>query len=56
VYPAERKVELRDPLVNAGVQRIVTLGHAMGIGAGLPHDGFFPLQRLVRWTADEGAD
>jgi hypothetical protein len=55
VYPAERKVELRDPLVNAGVQRVVTLGHAMGIAAGLPHDGFFPLQRLVRWAADEGA-
>jgi hypothetical protein len=55
VYPDTRKAELRDQLVNSGVQRVVPLGRAMGIAAGLPHDGFFPLHRLVRWAADEGA-
>jgi hypothetical protein len=55
VYPAARKAELRDPLANAGVQRVVALGKAMGIDPGLPHDGFFPLQRLMRWVGDEDA-
>ena len=59
VYPPERKTELRNPLANAGVQRVVTLGTAIGLattGHGMPHDGFFPLQRLMRWVSDEGAD
>jgi hypothetical protein len=56
VYPAARKRDLRDALAGAGVQRVVTLGGAMGLatsGHGLPHDGSFPLQRLVRWVSDE---
>jgi len=24
------------------------------VEAGLPHDGFMPLQRFVRWVNDEG--
>lgn len=56
IYPSKRKAELRDRLVNSGVQRVVPLGQAMGIAAGLPHDGFFPLHRLMRWVADEGDD
>jgi hypothetical protein len=53
VYPAARKAALRNPLASAGVQRIVELGHAMTIEAGLPHDGFLPLSRFVRWLNDE---
>jgi len=53
VYPAPRKTGLRDALASAGVQRIVELGRAMQIVAGLPHDGFLPLSRFVRWLNDE---
>jgi acyl-CoA reductase LuxC len=54
VYPGERKAELRDALAAMGAQRIVELGMAGGVETGLPHDGFFPLQRFVRWVNDEG--
>jgi hypothetical protein len=54
IYPAERKAELRDLLISAGVQRVVTLGTALGAGAGIPHDGFYPLHRFMRWVTDEG--
>jgi hypothetical protein len=53
IYPAERKREVRDALASAGVQRVVTLGRALGPAAGLPHDGFYPLHRFVRWVNDE---
>ena len=53
VYPAARKVEVRDALASAGCQRVVTLGKALGPGPGLPHDGFYPLHRFVRWVNDE---
>jgi hypothetical protein len=53
VYPPHRKPELRDALAAAGVQRIVPLGAAAGPPAGLPHDGFYPMQRLMRWVNDE---
>jgi hypothetical protein len=53
VFPPERKLELRDALAAQGVQRIVSLGAAAGPAPGLPHDGFYPLQRLVRWVNDE---
>lgn len=53
VYPAARKANLREKLAAAGAQRIVTLGSALGGGVGIPHDGFFPLHRLVRWITDE---
>jgi hypothetical protein len=53
VYPPERKVEVRDALASAGVQRVVSLGGALGPDTGLPHDGFYPLHRFVRWVNDE---
>jgi hypothetical protein len=53
VYPAQRRIELRDALCSAGAQRVVALGLAQP-EAGLPHDGFYPLHRLVRWVTDEG--
>lgn len=54
IFPAERKIDLREKLAAAGAQRVVTLGSALGGGVGIPHDGFFPLHRLVRWVSDEG--
>jgi len=53
IYPPARKVELRERLAAAGAQRVVTLGSALGGGVGIPHDGFLPLHRLVRWVSDE---
>ncbi|MEU1189025.1 acyl-CoA reductase [Streptomyces sp. NPDC005859] len=53
VYPDVRKAELRDALACAGVQRVVSLGGAGGMPPGLSHDGFYPLQRLMRWVNDE---
>ncbi|MET7480577.1 acyl-CoA reductase [Streptomyces sp. NPDC005648] len=53
VYPDTRKPELRDALACAGVQRVVSLGGAGGMPPGLSHDGFYPLQRLMRWVNDE---
>jgi hypothetical protein len=54
VWPPARKRELRDALAARGAQRIVTLGGSAGVEMGLPHDGFHPLQRFVRWVSDEG--
>jgi len=54
VYPLSRKVELRDALAAAGAQRVVELGKAIAFEVGISHDGFYPLQRFVRWVNDEG--
>lgn len=54
VHPPSRKAQLRDLLAAQGVQRIVNLGGTAGIEMGLPHDGFHPLQRFVRWVSEEG--
>lgn len=53
VYPAQRRIEIRDDLCSAGAQRVVALGLAQP-ETGLPHDGFYPLHRFVRWVTDEG--
>jgi len=54
IYPPGRKTELRDALASMGVQRVVELGNAGTMEVGIPHDGFFPLMRFVRWVNDEG--
>jgi len=54
IWPPARKASLRDALASRGVQRVVNLGGSAGIEMGLPHDGFHPLQRFVRWVNDEG--
>jgi hypothetical protein len=54
VYPAARQAELRDGLMSAGAQRVVTLGDAGTVERGMPHDGFRPLHRFMRWVNDEG--
>ncbi|MGE0383390.1 MAG: acyl-CoA reductase [Gammaproteobacteria bacterium] len=53
VYPPARKVEVRDLLMSAGVQRVVSLGIALNSTAGIAHDGFLPLHRMMRWVNDE---
>lgn len=53
VHPPQRKAGLRDAAAAAGAQRVVTLGQ-VSPEMGLPHDGFYPLQRFVRWVNDEG--
>jgi hypothetical protein len=56
VLPASRVPELRDALASAGVQRIVTLGEIGTHGVeGLPHDGFYPIRRFMRWVLDDAA-
>ncbi|MGE0308579.1 MAG: acyl-CoA reductase [Acidimicrobiia bacterium] len=53
IYPPQRKTEMRDALAQAGVQRVVPVGGSPAMPPGLAHDGFFPLQRFVRWVNDE---
>jgi Acyl-CoA reductase (LuxC) len=53
IYPASAKEVYRDRLCAIGVQRVVTLGSAGVAWPGLPHDGFYPMQRFVRWGKDE---
>jgi len=55
VYPTERKVELRDRLATAGVQRVVKLGSALTGSLGNPHDAMYPLHRFVNWVVDDDA-
>jgi Acyl-CoA reductase (LuxC) len=53
IYPDERKTDLRDGLACAGAQRVVSLGESGGgTERGVPHDGHYPLQRLMRWVYD----
>jgi hypothetical protein len=54
VFPPSRKAALRNALAASGVQRVVALGHAVMFETGMSHDGFYPLQRFVRWVNDEG--
>lgn len=53
VYPASRITGLRDALASMGVQRVVGLGAVAANIEGLPHDGFYPLRRVMRWVLDD---
>lgn len=53
VFPASRVAALRDSLASMGVQRIIPLGGVAYGVEGLPHDGFYPLRRFMRWLLDE---
>jgi hypothetical protein len=53
VHPPGRVAELRDALASAGVQRIVPLGEVARGLEGLPHDGFHPIHRFMRWVLDD---
>lgn len=53
VYPPSRAQALRDDLASQGVQRVVPLGEVATNIEGLPHDGFYPIRRVMRWVLDE---
>ncbi|HEX4531655.1 MAG TPA: acyl-CoA reductase [Acidimicrobiia bacterium] len=53
IYPISLAAAMRDPLAARGMQRIVPLGEVLDAIPGLPHDGFYPLHRFVRWLVDD---
>ena len=56
VYPASRIPAVRDALAQAGAQRIVALGDInSGRFGGLPHDGGWPVHRMMRWVVSASA-
>ena len=62
IYPESLRERLRDELALNGVQRTLPLGHSLMMSHGdpeqmarLPHDGTWPMQRMVRWVIDESA-
>jgi len=56
VYPPSRIAEVRDGLASAGAQRIVGLGNInTGKFGGLPHDGGWPVHKMMDWVVTEAA-
>jgi len=53
IYPTDLSTTLRDRLASRGMQRIVPLGEVLDHIPGMPHDGFYPLHRFVRWLIDD---
>ena len=53
IHPPSRAAELRDRLAARGMQRIVPLGEVIDVVPGVPHDGFLPLHRFMRWLVDD---
>lgn len=54
VHPPARIAQVRDGLSSAGAQRIVGLGNInTGKFGGLPHDGGWPLHRMMHWVVTE---
>jgi hypothetical protein len=53
IYPTSLASMMRDRLAARGMQRIVPLGEVLDAIPGLPHDGFYPLNRFVRWLVDD---
>jgi hypothetical protein len=54
VYPPAVKFRLRDALTTAGVDRLCDLGDGNPVRTadfGAPHDGFWALNRMVRWVS-----
>ena len=53
IYPPQRASDLRDRLASMGVQRIAGLGEVAKSIEGFPHDGFYPIRRVMRWVLDD---
>jgi hypothetical protein len=53
IYPESLKKRLRDELPLWGAQRLVSLGYANSIYAGLPQDAIEPVRRMVKWIVEE---
>ena len=65
IYPESLRLELREDLALAGVQRTLPLGASMNYAdeqadpeqsLGVPHDGTEPMRRMVRWVLDQSAE
>ncbi len=50
IHPNKRIVELRDELTKHGADRVTHLGKMGYFATGAPHEGIYPLSRLVRWV------
>jgi hypothetical protein len=50
VYPQARIAELCDDLANVGAQLIMPIGSALAGAPGGPHDGMYPMTRMMRWV------
>jgi len=50
IEPFDRAIELRDELTLKGVDRITHLGKMGYFAVGAPHEGMYPLSRMVRWV------
>jgi len=55
VHPESLKRELRDRLAMHGAQRLVTLGHALGMPNHGVQDAIEPWRRMCRWIVEEEA-
>lgn len=53
VFPWEQLKHVRDRVCRAGASRVVECGMSNVFRPGGSHDGFFPLQRLVRFASTE---
>jgi hypothetical protein len=53
IYPESLKRALRDILALHGAQRLVTLGHALGMPNHGIQDAIEPWRRMCRWIVDE---
>jgi long-chain-fatty-acyl-CoA reductase len=50
IEPFDKAIELRDELTLNGVDRITHLGKMGYFAVGAPHEGMYPLSRMVRWV------
>jgi long-chain-fatty-acyl-CoA reductase len=50
IEPFDKATELRDELTLKGVDRITHLGKMGYFAVGAPHEGMYPLSRMVRWV------
>jgi len=53
VEPFERVWEVAESLTRNGADRIIPIGHTGWPTEGFIHDGFHPMQRMVRWSTIE---
>lgn len=53
VSPFEKVWEVAEPLTRLGADRIIPVGHSGWPTEGFIHDGFYPIRRMVRWSAIE---
>ena len=62
IYPESLREKLRDELALNGVQRTLPMGRSLMMSdadlqqtSRLPHDGTWPMQRMLRWVIDESS-